>query len=295
MSVGYEDIYWTAPDGMRLHARDYPAAGSSDPGATPAICIHGLTRNARDFEDVAPRLAALGRRTLAVDVRGRGLSGYDPNPANYAPGVYAHDIAALLDAAEIERAVFVGTSMGGIITMVLGAVRPAAIAGTLLNDIGPEVSPVGLARIGGHVGGRQPAKDWAAAAATVQSINTTAFPDFGQADWDAFARRTYREGPDGRPVADYDPNIAAGFKPDPDAPPPPPPDMWPLFRLLMAAGPIALVRGALSDLLTAEIAAKMRAAAPALIYAEVPRVGHAPMLTEPAAWPAIVDLLARVP
>jgi pimeloyl-ACP methyl ester carboxylesterase len=290
MAAGFTDLFWTAPDGLRLHARDYPGG----PG-TPVICIHGLTRNARDFEEVAPPIAATGRRVIAVDVRGRGGSAWDPDFRNYQPGVYAGDIAALLDATGIGRAVFLGTSMGGIITMVLTAVRPQAIAGAILNDIGPEVSPVGIARIAGYVGQGNPPADWAGAAAYIKSVNQSAFPGMDEAGWAAFARRTFKEGPDGRPVLDYDPNISAAFKPDPDAPPVAPPDMWPLFRALVAAGPVALVRGQISDLIDETIAGRMREAAPALIYAEVPGVGHAPLLTEPQAKAAIGAVLAQVP
>ncbi|MDB5430943.1 MAG: alpha/beta hydrolase fold [Caulobacter sp.] len=285
------DLYWTAPDGLRLHAVDYPGSET----ATPVICIHGLTRNARDFDIVAPQVARLGRRVIAVDIRGRGGSARDPDFHNYQPGVYAADIAALLDATGIKRAVFIGTSMGGIITMVLAAIRPEAIAGSVLNDIGPEVSPVGIARIAGYVGQGRPPQDWAGAAEYIKQINQAAFPEMDDAGWAAFARRTFTEGPDGKPVLDYDPDISAAFRPDPDAPPVAPPDMWPLFRALNAAGPVALVRGGISDLIDEAIAQRMREAAPHMIYAEVPGVGHAPLLTEPEAWGAITQMLARVP
>lgn len=285
------DLFWPSADGLRLHAVDYPAPGPR----APVICIHGLTRNARDFEALAPKIAASGRRTIAVDVRGRGGSDRDPVPANYHPGLYAMDIAALLDDQGIERAVFVGTSMGGLITVVLAALRPEAIAAAVLNDVGPELSPVGIARISSYVGQGGPVETWADAAAYIRSINAAAFPQASDAEWDAFARRTFREDESGRPVLDYDPAIAAAFRPDPDAPPAPPPDMWPLFRALTAGRPTLLVRGALSDLIDEAIAAKMREAAPGMAYAEVPNVGHAPMLTEPPAWAAIEALLARAP
>ena len=285
------DLFWTAPDGLRLHAVDSPGNDS----ATPVICIHGLTRNARDFEDINPQINRLGRRVIAVDIRGRGGSAWDPDVRNYQPGVYAADIAALLDATGIRKALFIGTSMGGIITMVLAAIRPEAIAGTVLNDIGPEVSPVGIARIAGYVGQGKPPEDWAGAAAYIKGVNQAAFPDMDDAGWMTFARRTFKEGPGGKPVLDYDPGISAAFKPDPDAPPIAPPDMWPLFRALNAAGPVALIRGGLSDLIDDGIAQRMRQAAPHMIYAEVPGVGHAPLLTEPEAWGAITQILARVP
>lgn len=283
-----KDIYWRSHDGLRLRAVDYPADG----GKTPVICVHGLTRNSSDFEDVAPKIAAGGRRTLAVDVRGRGGSDRDPEPANYHPGIYALDIAGLMEAEGLERAIFVGTSMGGLITMALAAMKPQVVAGAVLNDVGPEISPVGLARIAAYVGEGRPVTNWAEAAAYVKSIGASIFPDADEKVWDVFARRTFREDETGRPVLDYDPAIVKALPIDPEAPPP---DMWPLFNALIACGPVLLVRGALSDLIDATIAEKMRQACPTLAYAEVPRVGHAPMLDEPQAWSAIEAFLERAP
>jgi len=285
------DLFWSSADGLQLYARDYAGGGDK----TPVICIHGLTRNSKDFEDLAPSIAATGRRVIAVDVRGRGRSDHDPQPANYHPGTYAADIVALMAQQMIPQAVFVGTSMGGIITMVLASFAPQAIAAAVLNDIGPELSPVGLARIGGYVGQGKPVESWADAAAYSKTINSSAFPDAPAQEWDRFARRTFREGEDGKPVLDYDPGIALAFKADPDAPPVAQPDMWPLFRALTTGRPTLLIRGELSDLVDEAIALKMRNAAPDMAYAEVPRVGHAPMLTEPQAWAAIESFLARVP
>ena len=283
----FNDITWTSADGLKLHARDYPADGNK----APVICLHGLTRNARDFEELAPRIQATGRRVIAVDVRGRGESDRDPNPANYHPGTYAADVMALLAQKAIPAAVFVGTSMGGIITMVLASFAPQVIAAAVLNDVGPELSPVGIARIAGYVGQGRPVETWPDAAAYIKAINASAFPDAPEEEWDRFARRTFREE-GGKPVLDYDPDIAVAFKVDPDAPPP---DMWPLFRALTTGRPVLLVRGGASDLIDEAIATRMREAAPDMAYAEVPRVGHAPMLTEPEAWQAIQTFLARVP
>ncbi len=290
----FTDLYWTAPDGLLLHARDYPPAERDDefPVRAPVICIHGLTRNARDFEDLAPRIAALGRRVIVVDVRGRGLSARDPEPLRYVPPTYAGDILALMSSQGIEQAVFVGTSMGGLITLVVAAFKPTAVAATVLNDVGPELSPVGLARIGGYVGGGDPVITWADAAAYAERINGVAFPDYGPADWDRFARRLFNQAEDGALVLAYDPDISAPFK---VAPTGPAPDLWPLFKGLVARGPTLLVRGALSDLIDADIAGRMREAEPALRYVEVPRVGHAPELTEAPAWEAIEALLADAP
>ncbi|EJL28288.1 putative hydrolase or acyltransferase of alpha/beta superfamily [Caulobacter sp. AP07] len=281
--MSFADLSWTSQDGLILHARDYAPIG--EVSGVPVICIHGLTRNARDFEDLAPRIAATGRRVIAVDVRGRGRSARDPQPLNYHPGTYAMDIVALLDATGVDRAVFVGTSMGGIIAMVLASIRPEAIAGAVLNDVGPELAPAGLARIGGYVGGGFAFATWDEAAAYAKAINGAAFPTYADADWTVFARRLVDETPDGTLALAYDPDIAAPFKAaDPEAPPA---DMYPLFRALAACGPVLLVRGAISDLIDRPIVERMRAAAPLMTYVEVPEVGHAPMLTEPAAWKAL--------
>jgi pimeloyl-ACP methyl ester carboxylesterase len=299
--VSFTDFFWTSYEGLPLHARDYAPVGESQ--KLPVICIHGLTRNARDFEDLAPKIAATGRRVLAVDVRGRGLSAHDPNPMNYHPGTYAADIVALLDAAGIEKAVFVGTSMGGLITMVLTSIRPEAIAAVVLNDVGPELSPVGLARIAGYTGMASRFETWDEAVAYARRINEAAFPAYGAQDWDAFARRLFNEQ-DGAFALAYDPDIAAPIKAAAEAAAKTqaeggaalaPPDMYPLFRALAKERPLLLVRGGISDLIDPAIAERMQAAAPSMIYAEVANVGHAPMLTEPQAWAAIENLLETAP
>jgi pimeloyl-ACP methyl ester carboxylesterase len=283
--TAYAHLHWRSADGLTLHARDY--AGKVD--RAPVVCIHGLTRNARDFEDLAPSIVgATGRRVIAVDVRGRGASERSPNPMTYNPGLYAADIMALLDDQAIGRAAFIGTSMGGLIMMTLALMRPGAIAAAVLNDVGPQIAPEGLARIAGYVGVSAEVADWAGAADYVRAGNGAVFPHFGDADWDRMARRTFREE-DGRPVLDYDPDIAVPIRAaDPAAPAP---DLWPVFSALTAGRPSLLIRGATSDILSADIAARMRAAAPHMAYAEVPGVGHAPMLDESEAFDAIVALL----
>jgi pimeloyl-ACP methyl ester carboxylesterase len=299
--MSFTDFFWTSHEGLPLHARDYAPAGESQ--KLPVICIHGLTRNARDFEDLAPKIAATGRRVLAVDVRGRGLSARDPNPMNYHPGTYAADVVALLAAAGIERAVFVGTSMGGLITMVLTSIQPEAIAAAVLNDVGPELSPVGLARIAGYTGMAGRFEAWDEAVAYARKINEAAFPDYGPQAWDVFARRLFDET-DGGYVLAYDPDIAAPIKAAAQAAAKSqaeggaalaPPDMYPLFRALAKDRLLLLVRGGISDLIDPAIVERMQAAAPHMAYAEVPGVGHAPMLTEPQAWAAIENLLEAAP
>ena len=284
------DLTWRSGDGLALYARDY--AGSSGPARCPVVCIHGLTRNSGDFEDVAPWIASQGRRVIAVDVRGRGRSERDRNPANYHPRVYVKDMIALLEQAGIARAVFIGTSMGGIITMALAAKRLDAIAAAVLNDVGPVISMAGLARIRGYVGRGKPVRTWDDAAEYIRVINETAFPANTAADWQRWARRTFREEADGRIVLDYDPQIAAsvqGAKVKPTSV-----VAKLLYRRLARNRPTLLIRGEKSDIVGPEEAQYMRRAAPGLIYAEVPGVGHAPMLTEPAARYALSSFLAHV-
>lgn len=286
----YVERRWKSPDGLSLFARDYaPDAG---PARTPVIAIHGLTRNSADFAAVAPLLAQSGRRVLAIDVRGRGLSDRAPDPMTYTPDVYARDVLALMEQAAIDRAVFVGTSMGGLITMAVTALKSKAVVAAILNDIGPEVAPEGLARIAAYSGQPVEIGSWADASAYAKRTNAIAFPHYSDADWDAFARRIFRQQPDGEIALDYDPDIsvpirAAGAKALV-------PILWPFFRRLAKKKPTLLVRGATSDLLSAGIAEKMRKAAPSMAYVEVPGVGHAPMLDEPAAKAAIFEFLSEV-
>jgi pimeloyl-ACP methyl ester carboxylesterase len=285
----FVDLTWKGEGGLALYARDYARSGG--PARCPVVCIHGLTRNSADFEDVAPWIASLGRRVIAVDVRGRGRSQRDPEPARYNPKVYCADVLALLDQAGISRAVFIGTSMGGIITMVLAMKRLGAIAAAVLNDVGPVISMKGLERIKGYVGKGRPVETWEDAAAYIESINGVAFPDNTAQDWMKFARRTYREE-GGRIVLDYDLGISEAFRGAKLKSTSIIAKL--LYKRLANNRPTLLIRGANSDIVGPEEAQYMRAAAPKLAYAEVPRVGHAPMLTEPAAREALTRFLADV-
>lgn len=273
------------PDGLNLFVRDLPADGAEV--GPPVICLHGLTRNSRDFDQVQARIAAGGRRALALDVRGRGLSDRDAAPERYNPAIYAQDVIHVLKALSIEEAAFVGTSMGGIIAMVVAMLAPDMIERTALNDVGPELDPAGLARIAGYVGKTAPAANWAEATASVRGVNSCAFPGADETFFAMMAQRQYREGADGRPVPDYDPAIAQAFQAPEGAAPL---DMWPLFDAL-AAKPMLVVRGAISDLLAPETVGKMRARKADLFAVEQPGVGHAPFLDEPASWAALSAFL----
>ncbi len=277
-------------DGLALAARDYAAA----PGVArlPVICIHGLTRNAADFDELAPAVAAQGRRVLALDVRGRGDSSFDPEPQNYNNLTYAKDVIALTEQLGIERAIFIGTSMGGLITMTLGMQRLNLIAGAVLNDIGPILSTRGLDRIRSYVGKGGALASWDEAAGYVRKINLEAFPDNTDEDWLHWARRAFRTTPEGGFAPRYDPNIAVPIsqgklRPTSFS------ARW-AFKRLARRRPTLLVRGTSSDLLEPEQLAYMRRNAPAMRYAEVPGIGHAPMLTEAPAFDAISDFLATL-
>ena len=282
---------WTSADGLTLYARD--RAGNAGPAKLPVIAIHGLTRNSADFETIAPDIAATGRRVLSVDVRGRGRSDFAADPMTYQPLTYAQDMLALMEQTGIARAVFLGTSMGGLITMTLAMLRPEAIAASIINDVGPEVDPTGLMRIAAYAGKAAPVTSWDEAAAYIKGLNAVALPHYSDADWMAFARRTFKDGPEGQPILNYDPDIMAPIRAaGPDALVP---DLWPMWGALTKDRPSLLVHGAISDLLNDDIAGRMQEAAPNMIYARVPDVGHAPMLDEPVAKAAIMGFLSGVP
>jgi pimeloyl-ACP methyl ester carboxylesterase len=288
MSQGYSDHFFATADGPRLHYRDYPAVGGAR--GVPILCLHGLTRNVSDFEGLAPRLAALGRRVIVASQRGRGSSDRDPQAERYQPLTYAGDMIGLLDALKIDRAVFVGTSMGGLMTMIIAATQPDRLAAAVLNDIGPEIATAGLDRIKANVASRDPVATWDDAAARSREANLAAFPK--RADdrefWLDFAHKTWVELGDGRIGLAYDGAIVDQI--DSSAVPP---DMWPFWEPFNRF-PTLLVRGGISDLLTAETAAEMRRRKPDLDFVEVPDIGHAPFMTEPEAWGAIEAFIQRV-
>lgn len=288
---GFEERVIVTLDGLPLYARDYPPLLPET--GLPVICLHGLTRNSSDFEVIAPRIAALGRRVIAPDMRGRGKSANDPDPAHYVPAVYAQDVLKLMDELNIMRAVFLGTSMGGLITIVVSTMAPDRIAASVLNDVGPKLDVTGLSRIASYVGRSQPVASWEEAAAAVRAVNGAAYP--GRVDdeafWLAFARRTFRQREDGLLETTYDPHIALAFMDFDDEAPPP--DLTPLFGAL-AQKPLLSVRGEISDILGEAGVAAMRALKPELDAVTVEGIGHAPMLDEPEAWDAVLDFLARV-
>jgi pimeloyl-ACP methyl ester carboxylesterase len=287
----FAERFVTSPDGLKLFVRDYPAHGGER--GTPVVCIHGLTRNSADFEGVAPRIAGKGRRVLAVDVRGRGRSERDPKPERYQGPTYVGDMIAILNTLDIKRAIFLGTSMGGLITMIASAMAGDRIHAAILNDVGPVVDPRGLARIGGYVGKTGTFETWEALTDRIKAMQGAIYPDADEAFWQTFARRTATVRSDGVIELDYDPAIANAFAPPQDGTPAPAPDLMPLFQAL-GSRPVLVVRGAISDILSADGIAAMRLVKADLDVAEVPGVGHAPTLEEPSAWAAISAFLDRV-
>lgn len=279
----FEDRIWWSPDGLRLHARDYPGEAP-----LPIVCLPGLTRNARDYHGVAERLSPRFR-VIAVDLRGRGESGYAKDPMSYVPLSYVQDVEAMLRAFGIERFVAFGTSLGGIVTMLLAGMHQGVVAGALLNDVGPEIEPAGLARIRGYVGRSSTWPTWMHAARCVQEGNADVYPDYGIEDWLAMAKRLYRLNGAGRVVLDYDLRIAEPFRvPGNEAGP----DMWRALAALRQV-PVLVTRGERSDILSTATAERMVAALGDAELATVPRVGHAPTLVEPVLEAPIDRLLDR--
>jgi pimeloyl-ACP methyl ester carboxylesterase len=286
----WRDGYWWSNDGLRLHYRDYAGSAANEgKGRPPIICIPGLTRNARDFEGVAERLAG-DWRLICVELRGRGESAYAKDPMTYVPLTYLQDLEALIRELELSRFILFGTSLGGLITMLLSKTDNSRIAGALLNDIGPVLEGRGLERIRGYVGRSQSWPTWLHAARFFAEAQRDVFPKWGLDQWLVFAKRVCRLGSNGRITLDYDMRIAEPFKLPGGATGF---DLWSAFAGLEEI-PTLAVRGALSDLLTPDTLAQMEATNPALESVTVPNVGHAPTLDEPEAVEAIGRLLERV-
>lgn len=282
----WEDRNWTSGDGLKLHFRDYP--GSS--GRPPVLCLPGLTRNARDFEALAERLSG-DWRVICPDMRGRGDSDYARDPMTYTPAHYVADVEALVAAEGIERFVAIGTSLGGLMTMMLAATNPRRIAAAVINDVGPEIEPSGLARIREYVGQGRSYETWVHAARALQETGRDIYPAWQLPEWLRMAKRCMVIGTGGRIVFDYDMNIAEPFEAE-QGPAPAPEVMWALYDAL-ATRPLLVLRGAHSDILSADVAARMAARAPAAELVTVPGVGHAPTLDEDESIAAVARLLAR--
>jgi pimeloyl-ACP methyl ester carboxylesterase len=273
----FESRFITAPDGLKLHVRDY---GDRTASRRPVLCLPGLSRSGDDFDDLAAALegdAAAPRRVIALDFRGRGRSDYDRNPENYAIKIETADVIAVIAALETGPTVIVGTSRGGLVAMALASKQPASIAGVVLNDVGPVVETKGVMRIKGYVGKLPEPRSFEEGAEILRRVSDAQFPKLGAADWLTAAKRNWREEK-GRFVATYDPAIAktlADIGPDK-----PMKTCWPEFDAL-GQMPLLVIRGANSDILSTETVQAMQGRHPDMDLFEVPDQGHAPLLAEP--------------
>lgn len=288
-SVMAESVFISAADGLRLHVRAYrPAAAKG----LPVVCLPGLARTEADFEALAHYLASdteHPRSVFALDYRGRGQSDYDSDWRNYNLAVELADVVTVLSALAIPRAVFVGTSRGGLLTMLLAAKQPAFIAGAILNDIGPVIEPKGLMRIKSYIGRMLAPTDYVEGAGVLRHLFGAQFPSLSDDDWLAWSKRSWTQTPDGM-VARYDislGNTMSDFDLDQ-----PIADLWAQFDAL-AAVPVMVIRGALSDLLSPETVVLMREHKPDIDVVEIPDQGHAPLLSEPHIITRIATFIQR--
>lgn len=278
----YRDVFYSSADGLRLHARDY----GDEHAPLSVLCLPGLSRNARDFALVAERLAQRFR-VICADQRGRGESAYDPKPENYHPGIYVGDMVALLDHLGLKRVAIIGTSLGGLMAMMMAAGLPDRVAGIVVNDIGPEVALEGLVKIQSYIDRETKVSNWDEAVADVSGLFGAAFPAYGAAEWKRVAHALYKENADGVPVLDFDPRIADNFKTlEPQAI-----DLWPVFDAIPQI-PFGLVHGTLSELLSPPIMNEMLRRRPDIVSAEIDDAGHAPSLDEAPSREVIDRVLA---
>lgn len=283
----WTDIYYTARDGLRLYARHYAVRQSL---RRPVLCLAGLTRNCRDFHDLASALARAddsGRDVYALDYRGRGRSEHDANWKNYSILVELNDVLDFMTIAGLERVALIGTSRGGLISMLMGALRPNALGAVVLNDIGPVIEREGLARIVAHVGRVPLPASWAEATELVFELNRRYFPAVSAEQWAEFARQVFNEQNE-LPAPGYDPNLAKAVS-IMDGPTP---ELWPQFKAL-APLPLLAIRGANSDILSEATLARMQAEHPRLAAITVRGQGHAPLLKDASTIGAIAAFLER--
>lgn len=284
----FDDRHWRSRDGLKLHFRDYAGTGNH-PGRPPLVCLHGLTRNARDFADLAARLAGEWR-VLVPEMRGRGDSGYAKDPETYSPVKYVDDVNLLLEQEGIDKFISIGTSMGGLMTILMGFTQPDRIVASVFNDVGPDLELEGIGKILDYVGQGRNFPTWMHAARALEETHGAVFPLWTIDDWIAAAKRVMVLSANDRIVFDYDMKIAEPFEKLDFANQP---DLWPGYEAL-AKKPVLVLRGALSTLFSEKTFARMGAASPTVECVTVANVGHAPMLDEPEAIAGIERLLARV-
>ncbi len=283
MAVNFTEQYCRSADGLRLYARSY-AGPSAD--APVVLCLHGLTRTCRDFEDLAPHLHDR-YRIIAVDFRGRGQSDRDADSSHYQPVTYVKDVVAMLEQLAVPSVVVIGTSLGGLVAMMLAALHRPILRGMVLNDVGPEIDPVGAARIRSYAGRLPAVTNWANAVAQAQAVYGAAWPGLDAAYWERIVRRGYRQDAQGRPEPDADPKIGEALRGAPGAAP----DLWPLWAASRGL-PTLVLRGAHSDILSLATLERMKSTRPEILMLEVPDRGHVPLLDEPPVLEAIDGFLA---
>ena len=283
--MAFSEHFFRSADGLQLFFRDY----AGDERKAPVLCLHGLTRNSRDFAALAEHIAP-ARRVIVPDQRGRGRSQYDAQWLNYHPGTYVDDMWTLLRELSIERVIVVGTSLGGLMALLMAATRPQVLAGVVLNDIGPEIDPAGVARIQSYAGRLPPVRNWDDAAAQMKMTFGLAMPEYSEQQWRAFARQSFDEGEGGVPRLAADPKIGDAIRSIP-APPGATQAMWLALGQFRNIPSLAL-RGAHSDLLSAETFERMGREVPGMVTVTVANRGHAPQLDEPDSLRAIDAFLA---
>ncbi len=281
--MNFADVFYQSDDGLRLYARDYPGPDATAP---VLLCLPGLTRNSKDFAPFAEEFQS-AYRVICPDQRGRGRSGWASDTASYNPERYARDMMILLDLLGVKKVALVGTSLGGLMAMLLMAMDAGRVCGVVLNDVGPEVDPAGLARIASYVGKAPPVRDWDGAAAQTAHTNGLAFPEYGSSDWQAMARDLYiQEG--AVPVLNYDPAIGAGVTTGGVIA-----NLWPLFDAIPPK-PMLVIRGETSDILSVATVNEMARRMPNMTALTIANRGHAPTLSESAARTALRSFLANV-
>ena len=276
--------FYTSNDGLNLYYRDF---GADKPG-TPVICLPGLTRNSRDFEDLANYLCDR-RRVITTDFRGRGFSDYDPRWENYHPLTYVEDVITLLDHLGIKQVIVIGTSLGGLCSMAMSFLHPTRIAGAVMNDIGPEINPAGIERVREYTGRIPPVASWEEAIQQAREIYGEWLPGLTEEDWQKMAWRAYREDDNGVPRLDMDNNIGEAVR----NVGPQKGDPWELFTSF-GDKPVTLLWGVNSDILTKDIIDRMVERKPDLEVIPVASRGHVPLLDEPECIAAIDTYLERL-
>jgi pimeloyl-ACP methyl ester carboxylesterase len=286
----FTDHYCQSADGLKLHAK---SIGPDNAKALPVLCLPGLTRTTDDFDDIARALAnapGVPRKVIAMDFRGRGLSGYDSDPANYNVVVECNDVIAMAASLNLRRAIFLGTSRGGIVSMVMAATKPELMAGLIFNDIGPALDMKGLMKIVGYIADPPPRQTFDEAARGLKELFGSVFPKLDDAGWMAWARRAFRETQGGGLERTYDLKLSKTLE-GIDASNPPPP-AWELFDKL-AGKPLMLIHGELSDLLSPQGVNDMMTRRPDIDLVEVRDEGHAPLLADKPTMDRIIAFCAR--